>query len=105
MSHDWQDVGPFKEEYTHPLWREHGQQAIELGGHGGMDFILNYRLIECFRLGLPPDINVYDAAAWSAPGPLSEISVAHDALSLPFPDFTRGGACLAAGGSEQAAKL
>ena len=35
MSHDWQDVDAFKEEYTHPLWRDHGQQAIELGGHGG----------------------------------------------------------------------
>ena len=70
MSHDWQDVDAFKEEYTHPLWRDHGQQAIELGGHGGkiaattssglhssqgdsdlvvlagMDFILNFRLIQ-----------------------------------------------------------
>ena len=46
MSHDWQDVDAFKGEYTHPLWRDHGQQAIELGGHGGMDFILNFRLIQ-----------------------------------------------------------
>eukprot|EP01051_Picozoa_sp_SAG22_P011738 SAG22_NODE_1157_length_5331_cov_1.886086_2_plen_202_part_00 len=48
---------------------------------GGMDYILNFRLIECFRLGIPPDMNVYDAAAWSAPGPLSEISVSK---ALPF---------------------
>ena len=47
---------------------------------------------QCFHEGLPPDINCYDAAAWSAPGPLSEISVAWQAMSLPFPDFTRGGA-------------
>lgn len=91
MSHDWQDIESYKAEYSHPLWREYGQQAIELGGHGGMDYILNLRLIQCFQQGVEPDINVYDAAAWSAPGPLSEISVAHDGLSLPFPDFTRGG--------------
>ena len=55
-----------------------------------MDYIMNYRLVQACRQGLPPDMNVYDAAAWSAPGPLSEISVAWDSLPLPFPDFTRG---------------
>ena len=58
---------------------------MELGGHGGMDYILNLRLVQCMTQGQPPDITAYDAAAWSAPGPLSEISVAHDSLSLPFP--------------------
>jgi len=55
-----------------------------------MDYIMNYRLVQTCRQGLPPDTNVYDAAAWSAPGPLSDISVAWDNLTLPFPDFTRG---------------
>ena len=49
-----------------------------------------YRLIQCVRAGLPPDIDVYDAAAWSAPGPLSEASVAHGGAPIQFPDFTRG---------------
>jgi hypothetical protein len=88
--------------------RAAGRQAIELGGHGGMDYILNLRLVQCFQQarareaapllcdgrraglivmscqGLPPDVTAYEAAAWSAPGPLSEISVAPDALSLLF---------------------
>ena len=89
-SHKWQTLDAFKEQYEHPLWRQQGELARKLGGHGGMDFIMNYRLIECMRQGLPPDIDVYDAAAWSAQGPLSEISVAWESLSLPFPDFTRG---------------
>jgi hypothetical protein len=54
--------------------------------HGGMDFIL----IECMRKGLAPDVDVDDAAAWSAPGPLSELSVAHGSAPVSFPDFTRG---------------
>jgi hypothetical protein len=68
-----------------------GQLARELGGHGGMDFVMAYRLIECMREGAPPDIDVYDAAAWSAPGPLSELSVAKGGIPVRFPDFTRGG--------------
>jgi hypothetical protein len=60
------------------------------GGHGGMDFVMAYRLIECVREGLSPDIDVYDAAAWSAPGPLSESSVERGGAPIQFPDFTRG---------------
>ena len=58
-----------------PLWKHEGELARKLGGHGGMDFLMVYRLIECMRIGLAPDLDVYDAAAWSAPGPLSEASV------------------------------
>ena len=79
-----------KAQYEHQVWKEQGELARTLGGHGGMDFIMNYRLIQSYRQGLPPEIDVYDAAAWSAPGPLSEISVAWGSLPLPFPDFTRG---------------
>jgi predicted dehydrogenase len=88
--HDWGAVEPFLERYEHPLWQKQGELARKMGGHGGMDFILNFRLIQCMREGMPPDMDVYDAAAWSAPGPLSEISVAWGNLALPFPDFTRG---------------
>jgi hypothetical protein len=65
--------------------------AKELGGHGGMDFVMAYRLIECMKQGTAPDIDVYDAAAWSAPGPLSELSVSKGSVPVQCPDFTRGG--------------
>ena len=67
-----------------------GEIAKKLGGHGGMDFIMLYRLLECMREGLCPDMDVYDAAAWSAPGPLSVASVANGSAPQKFPDFTRG---------------
>jgi len=89
-THAWRPIDDFKAQYEHPLWKEHGETAMKLGGHGGMDFIMNLRLVEAFQKGLPPDMDVYDAAAWSAPGPLSDISVALGSLALPFPDFTRG---------------
>jgi len=89
-AHDWKPLDEFKAQYEHPLWKECGELALKNGGHGGIDFIMNYRLVQTIRQGLPPDMNVYDAAAWSAPGPLSDISVAWDGLCLPFHDFTRG---------------
>jgi len=75
--HDWRPAEEFTAEYEHPLWRRMGELARNLGGHGGMDFLMNYQLIHCMREGLAPEIDVYDAAAWSAPGPLSELSVAN----------------------------
>jgi len=86
----WQDPANFKDKYEHDLWRKEGEAARKLGGHGGMDYIMAYRLVQCMREGLVPDIDVYDAAAWSAPGPLSEISVAKGSAPIKFPDFTRG---------------
>jgi glycosyl hydrolase family 109 len=83
-------LDPYKAEYEPPLWKKIGEMAKEQGGHGGMDYVMAYRLIECMKQGLPPDIDVYDAAAWSAPGPLSEASVAQGSAPQKFPDFTRG---------------
>lgn len=88
--HNWQSTDKYKVRYEHDLWRKEGDIARKLGGHGGMDYIMCYRLIECFRQGLPPDMDVYDAATWSAPGPLSEISIAKGSAPINFPDFTRG---------------
>ncbi len=88
--HQWQTTDAFKEKYEHDLWRKEGEAARKLGGHGGMDYIMCYRLIECMTRGIAPDIDVYDAAAWSAPGPISEISVAKGSMPVKFPDFTRG---------------
>ncbi len=64
--------------------------AREIGGHGGMDFIMDWRLIDCLRNGLPLDEDVYDAALWSVITPLSEWSVVNRSSSIDVPDFTCG---------------
>ncbi|MBN2210563.1 MAG: Gfo/Idh/MocA family oxidoreductase [Sedimentisphaerales bacterium] len=87
--HTWQDIDEYKEEYTHPFWRDLSQEARK-GGHGGMDYIVSDRLIQALRQGVAPDISVYDAVAWSVIGPLSEQSVARKSRPVDFPDFTRG---------------
>ena len=87
---DWDNLDAFREKYEHPLWKKTGELARKMGGHGGMDYVMTYRLMDCLKRGLVPDIDVYDAAAWSAPTPLSETSVAQNGASQKFPDFTRG---------------
>ena len=64
--------------------------AKQVGGHGGMDFVMDWRLIDCLRNGLPMDMDVYDAASWSCITPLSEWSIANKSNSIEVPDFTRG---------------
>ncbi|HTB98468.1 MAG TPA: Gfo/Idh/MocA family oxidoreductase [Terracidiphilus sp.] len=85
----WGTINAYK-HYQHPLWEREGEIAQKIGGHGGMDFIMIYRLLQCAREGLAPDIDVYDTAAWSAVGPLSVASVARGSAPVDFPDFTRG---------------
>lgn len=77
-------------KYEHPIVTEVGAKAKEVGGHGGMDFIMDYRLIYCLRNGLPLDMDVYDAAEWSAIIELSQISVKNQGMPVQIPDFTRG---------------
>jgi predicted dehydrogenase len=77
-------------QYEHPLVKQIGEKAKKVGGHGGMDFMMDYRLIYCLRNGLPLDQDVYDAAAWSCIVPLSEQSVNNRSGSIDIPDFTRG---------------
>jgi predicted dehydrogenase len=84
------EAGGIEERFEDPLWRTLREPAKQ-SGHGGMDYIMSWRLIQCLREGLPPDMDVYDAAAWSVPAPLSELSVARGSAPVPFPDFTRGG--------------
>ena len=78
------------QEYKHPIHQELEEVAKEIGGHGGMDFIMDYRLIYCLRHGLPLDMDVYDMAEWSAISPLSAISLEHNSAPVEVPDFTRG---------------
>ncbi|MHC1705583.1 MAG: Gfo/Idh/MocA family protein [Tenuifilaceae bacterium] len=76
--------------YEHPFSKEIGELARKVGGHGGMDFIMDYRLIYCLRKGLPLDQDVYDAAEWSSIIELSEESVLNNSIPVQIPDFTRG---------------
>jgi len=79
-----------EERYTPEITKKVGDLAREVGGHGGMDTIMDWRLIDCLRNGLPLDIDVYDAALWSAIAPLSEQSLANRSQSVDVPDFTGG---------------
>lgn len=93
FGHNWVGEEELKElyaTYTPPLIKHVGEVARQVGGHGGMDFVMDWRLIDCLRNGLPLDQDVYDAAAWSCVFPLSEQSVANRSQSLDIPDFTRG---------------
>lgn len=78
-------------EYEHPITKEVGELARQVGGHGGMDFIMDYRLVYCLHNGLPLDMNVYDGVEWSCLGPLTELSVKNNSAPIAIPDFTRGG--------------
>lgn len=79
-----------EEKYTLPIVKHIGALAKNIGGHGGMDFIMDWRLIDNLRNGLPLDEDVYDAALWSSIAPLSEKSVANRSGSINIPDFTKG---------------
>ncbi len=78
------------EQYKHPITRETEAKAREVGGHGGMDFIMDYRLVYCLHHGLPLDQDVYDAAEWSCIGELTATSIEHNSAPVAVPDFTRG---------------
>lgn len=89
--HSWtKDLTAFYEEFDHPLYTRMAEVAKKHGGHGGMDAIMNFRVIECIMKGQPLDQNVYEGALWSAVTPLSRKSVAEDGMPQDFPDFTRG---------------
>ena len=92
--HNWlkdEAYNEYKSKYQHPIIKK--LKTVSQGfkqGHGGMDFVMIYRLIRCLNLGLPLDINVYDSVMWSAITPLSELSVAANSQSIIIPDFTGG---------------
>lgn len=89
----WIDEAEYRkieQQYQPPIIKRIGELAKQVGGHGGMDFLMDWRTIDCLRNGLPLDIDVYDTALWSAIAPLSEQSVANRSKSIDIPDFTRG---------------
>jgi predicted dehydrogenase len=87
--HAWEPLTRYYDEFEHPLWKSASVQHAT-AGHGGMDFLEDWRLIQCLRAGLPTDQTVYDAAAWSAIVELTMRSVGNRGRSQDVPDFTRG---------------
>ena len=89
-------VEEMTELFKHPVQKQlvngvHLQEySLQVGGHGGMDFIMDYRLVYCLRNGLPLDMDVYDAAEWSSMGELTRISIENGSKPVKVPDFTRG---------------
>ncbi|NJB86027.1 putative dehydrogenase [Lewinella marina] len=87
--HGWEDMKPWLEKYDHPLWKKYGDYASE-AGHGGIDFFVLNAFVESAKQNVAPPMDVYDAAAWSAVTPLSEMSIENNGEPQDFPDFTRG---------------
>jgi predicted dehydrogenase len=88
--HRWQEIDEYLQSYDHRLWRELEEES-QGAGHGGMDFIEDYRLVDALRNGRAPDMDVYDAAMLSSVVELSGRSIARGSEPLAVPDFTRGG--------------
>jgi predicted dehydrogenase len=92
-SNEWaspETLKQWEEQYKPAIVKKIDEQAKKYGGQGGMDFLMDWRTFDCLRNGLPLDQDVYDAASWSAVGPLSEWSVRNRSNSIDVPDFTRG---------------
>lgn len=92
FGHEWikpEELKALYDKFTPPIVKHVGEIAKKIGGHGGMDFMMDWRLIDCLRNGLPLDQDVYDGALWSSIAPLSEQSVAKRSQTVEVPDFTR----------------
>ena len=79
------------EKYQHPILKKYGEMAKEVGGHGGMDFVMDSRLVYCLQNGLPLDMDVYDLAEWCCMAELTRLSIENNSAPVEVPDFTRGG--------------
>jgi len=88
-THRWDKADKWLEKYDHPLWQKYGELATG-AGHGGMDFFVINAFVESAKQNIDPPIDAYDAAAWSAITPLSELSIENNGEPQNFPDFTRG---------------
>jgi hypothetical protein len=84
------EIDALKEKYEPPIIKKIGEMARQIGGHGGIDFLMNWHIVDSLRNGLPLSQDVYDAALWSSISPLSEWSVKNRSNSINVPDFTSG---------------
>ena len=92
-THSWfneEKRNEIRAKYMHPMWRDVSEMAKKVGGHGGMDFIMDLRWAWCLQNGLPLDMDVYDLAATSCLCELTETSDRSGSKPVPVPDFTRG---------------
>ncbi len=76
-------------KYYHPILKKYGEKGREMG-HGGMDYVMDARLVYCLQNGLPLDMDVYDLAEWCCLAELGSLSMDNNCCSVAFPDFTRG---------------
>ncbi len=88
--HQWEEIDVYLQEFNHPLWIQTEDATKNAAGHGGMDYLEDYRLVQALRRGVEPDTDVYDAAVLSAVIELSGHSIAKGSTPVKFPDFTRG---------------
>ena len=79
-----------EEKYEHPIIKKYGAMAQKVGGHGGMDFFMDARMVYCLQNGLPLDMDVYDLAEWCCLAELGSLSMDNNSAAVEFPDFTRG---------------
>lgn len=79
-----------EEKYEHPIIKKYGEMASKVGGHGGMDFFMDARMVYCLQNGLPLDMDVYDLAEWCCLAELGSLSMDNNSAAVSFPDFTRG---------------
>lgn len=84
-----EDFDVLMNKYYHPILKKFGDMGRDMG-HGGMDYIMDARLIYCLQNGLPLDMDVYDMAEWCALAELGALSMDNGCAAVSFPDFTRG---------------
>jgi len=87
---EWLDPEALKlvrEAYRHPLWKMYCERARTVDKHGGMDWLMDFRLVTALREGSKPDTDVYDLAEWCSIAELSERSVDMRGSSVSIPDF------------------
>lgn len=85
-----EEMAALRAQYRHPIIKKYGEMAEKVGGHGGMDFFMDARMVYCLQNGLPLDMDVYDLAEWCSLAELGTLSMDNNCASVAFPDFTRG---------------
>ncbi len=85
-----ENMKKLRKSYRHPIIKKYGEMAEKVGGHGGMDFFMDVRMVYCLQNGLPLDMDVYDLAEWCCLAELGSLSMDNNNCAVTFPDFTRG---------------
>ena len=85
-----ENMKALRAHYRHPIIKKYGEMAEKVGGHGGMDFFMDVRMVYCLQNGLPLDMDVYDLAEWCCLAELGTLSMDNGNCAVSFPDFTRG---------------